>query len=163
MKNSLLKLVLFLFIFLPIQAFSQEVFRDESAGVQLTIPGGWYYENVNNSITFYPKDKDIVINITTYDASSIDKIIEVLVADLSKNFSDVNLSKPAEDEINGLRGWELHGTATSKDGIEMTIDYGIYSTPNNKILELGIVTTGDIMSKYQNEIEIIQKGIKPIE
>jgi hypothetical protein len=163
MKNPLLKLVLFLFVFLPTQAFSQEVFRDESAGVQLTIPGGWYYENIDNTITFYPKDKDIVVNITTYEASSIEKIIDVLVSDLSKNFSDVNLTKPAEDEINGLRGWELHGTATRKDSVEMTIEYGIYLTPTNKILELGLVTTGDIWTKYKTDIETIENGIKPIE
>jgi hypothetical protein len=163
MKKSLFKIFLFLLVCSPLQLLSQEVFKDESAGVQLTIPANWYYENEDNSIMFYPKDKDIIVTISTHEASSVDKLVEALINDLSKSLTDVNLSSPADDEINGLKGWEIHGTAKNKDGVEMTIDYGLYVTPKDKVLELGVVTTGDIMAKYKDDIETLIKGIKPIE
>ncbi len=162
MKKSLFAPVLFFILFLPFQLLSQEVFTNEDAGVQLTVPGGWFYEKVENKITFYPKDKDFVVSIAIHEVSSIETIIDALIQDLSKSYSSIDLSDPKKNEINGLKGWEIHGTAKA-EGVEMTIDYGIYSTPNDKIMELGAVATSDILKKYKNDFDIILKGIKPIE
>jgi len=163
MKNSILKTFLFFFLLLPISAFAQEIFRAEDAGVQLTIPGNWYYESEDNNITFYPKDKDIIVTVSIYEADKIEKIVENLIADLSKSFTDVNLSDPADDDINGLKGWEIHGTAKNNSGVELTVDYGIYVTPKDKVMKMRVVTTGDIFAKYKEDIETIIKGIKPLE
>ncbi len=161
MKKSLLVLSLLLLL-IPIQMISQEVFTHKEAGVQLTIPGGWFYEQDGNNITFYPEQKDFVVSITIHELSSIDKIIDALIEDLSKSYSSIDLSDPKDDEINGLKGWEIHGTAKA-DGVDISIDYGIYATPTDKIMEIGAVAAVDTFEKYKKEIETILNGIKPID
>jgi hypothetical protein len=162
MKKSLIVSILIFILFLPIQLISQEIFKHEDSGVQLVIPAGWFYQKENNTITFFPKDRDFVVSITIHEVSAIDKIIDVLISDLSKTYSSIDISDPKEDNMNGMRGWEIHGTAKA-NGIDMAIDYGIYVTPKEKVLEIGAVATGDIFEKYKNDLETFLKGIKPLE
>ena len=163
MKKFILNFFLLIFLFLPIQSFSQDIFNDEEAGVQLVVPKGWHGDNENNTITLYPNDSDIQITITIYNTGSIGKIIERLLVELSKNYKELNVTKPAVDGLNGLMGWEIHGNAKSKNDTELLIDYSFYTSPNKKVVGLGIVTSNAILEKYKEDLKTIINGIRPIE
>jgi hypothetical protein len=163
MKSSALQLILIFLIILPIQSLSQELFTDKSAGVQFVAPGGWYYEQEDDTVVFYPDEKNIVINIITHDSNSTSQIIDMIVSDLKNVFKDLKISEPSENKINGMKGLEFHGTALNSDNVTMFIDFGLFVTPGNKILELDIITTRGNLKKYQEDIQMVIKGIKPIE
>jgi hypothetical protein len=56
MKKSILKLVLFLFTFLPVYSFSQGIIYNEVSGIPVTTHGSWGYENSDKSIPLHPED-----------------------------------------------------------------------------------------------------------
>ena len=71
-----MKKIMYLFIFifvLSISGYAQEVFTDEASGIQVTVPGGWYYETKDNTILFYPEDKDFFVSLATHEAESAEK------------------------------------------------------------------------------------------
>jgi hypothetical protein len=163
MKSFTLQLILLFLIILPIQSFTQELFTAEFSGVQFLAPGGWFYQQENDTVTFYPDENNIAINIITHESNSVEKIINIIVEDLKNNFKDLKISEPTENEINGMKGWEFHGTAIRNDDVAIFVDFGVFVTPKNRVLELGIITTSENLRKYQDDIQMVIKGIKPIE
>jgi hypothetical protein len=161
-----MKKLMYLFIFvliLNLKGFSQEIFKDEASGIQVTVPAGWYYETKDNTILFYPEDKDFYVSLATHEVESAEKLVKELFDELSKSYTDIKMDDPKDDEQNGMKGWSLTGTAKTKDGVDVIIVYGMYATPKDKILELGAVGTQDIIKKYEKQIDVIDKSIKPIE
>jgi hypothetical protein len=159
--KKLMYLFILIFIY-NISGYAQEVFKDESSGIQVTVPGGWYYETKDNNILFYPEDKDFFVSLATHEAESAEKLVKELFDDLSKSYTDVKLDDPKDDEQNGMKGWSIAGTAKNQNGVDVIIIYGMYATPKDKILELGAVGTADIIEKYKKQIDEIDKSIKPI-
>jgi hypothetical protein len=154
--------LILIFVFFSNKSYSQQTFIHKEAGVQLVIPPGWFYESEDNNITFYPEDKDLVVSITIHEMNNVESIIDSLISDLTKLYTSVDLTNPKEDNIHGMKGWNFYGTAKNEEE-DLMIQYGLYLTPLNKILELGVVASGDIFEKYKKDIKSIQDGLKPLE
>jgi hypothetical protein len=152
----------FLILF-SLSSFAQETFTHEAAGVQITVPGGWTYEQGDNDITFYPPDKDFFVIVALHEPVGVEKLVEDLFNALERSYIDIKMDPPSDDEQNGMKGWSLAGTAKTKENeVQVVIAYGMYATPKDKILELGVIATPNILEKYNTELNMISKNIKPI-
>jgi hypothetical protein len=161
MKKSI-TILFFLLLISSLSLFAQETFTHKDAGIQLTVPGGWTYENENNTFTFYTPDKDFFVILSINEAENVEKLVKELIDGLNQSYTDVKLDDPKDDEQNGMKGWSLTGTAKTKAGVDVLIVYGMFATPKDKVLEIGVIGTKDIIEKYGKEIDLIDKSIKPL-
>jgi hypothetical protein len=145
---------------LPAQA--QETFAHTEAGVEITIPAGWYFEHEDNNFTVYTPGEEIGINLAVIEGTEIDQAVEAASADLEKNFQNVNLGEASLTEANGMSCVEIDGTATL-DGQPVIIYYCMVVTPNGKILEISAVGTEAEFEKYAHEIEQLDNSLKPLQ
>ena len=155
-------LLTLLFVLFFNNCYSQQTFIHKDAGVQLVIPAGWFYESEDNNITFYSEDKEFVVSITIHEINNIESIIDSLISNLTELYTSVDITDPKEDIIHGMKGWHIYGTVKNEEEV-LIIQYGLYLTPNNKILELGVVASEDIFEKYKKDIKTIEDGLKPLE
>jgi hypothetical protein len=161
MKKNI-SILISLFILSVMSLYAQETFSNKDAGIQLTVPGGWTYENDGNTFSFNPPDKDFFIILSINEAENVEKLVEELINSLNKSYSDVKLDDPKDDEQNGMKGWSITGTGKTKNGVDVIILYGMFATPKDKVLELGVIGTKDILEKYSKEIDMIDKSLKPL-
>ncbi|MFA6235112.1 MAG: hypothetical protein WC824_13140 [Bacteroidota bacterium] len=145
---------------LPAQA--QETFSHTEAGVDITIPAGWYYEHGESDFTVYTPGKEVGITLAVIEGTEIDQAVEAVDADLEKNFQNVKLGEATMAEANGMSCVEIDGTATL-DGEPVVIYYCLVVTPTGKILEISAVGTPAEFDKYAQEIEQLDNSLKPTE
>jgi hypothetical protein len=162
MKKAILIFALFMFVF-TLNSNAQESFKYNAAGIQFTVPGGWYYESNGANFDFYPPDKDLTIQISIADPKDASELVKDLIDHLKKTYTDINLSDPKDTESNGLKGWELSGTVKDKDGNELYVLYEMFATPKDKILEIYEVGYSDIIKKYKKDFDLIDDSLKPIQ
>jgi hypothetical protein len=162
MKKAVLILAVFLFV-LTYNSNAQEIFKNTEAGIQFTVPGGWYYETKDNDFEFYPPDKDLTIQVSIAEPKDASALVKDLIDHLKKTYTDINLSDPKDTESNGLKGWELSGTVKDKDGNELYVLYEMFSTPKEKILEIYEVGYSEIIKKYKKDFDLIDDSLKPLE
>ena len=143
-----------------ISARAQETFSHTEAGVEITIPAGWFYESKDQDFTIYTPGKELGITLAVLDATEIDKAIAEVDADLEKHFKDVKLDDVKEAKANGMDCWEISGTA-SLEGHPVILYYCMVLTPKGKILEISAVGTEAEFDKYSREIEQLDNSLKP--
>ncbi len=145
---------------LTVQA--QEIFTHTDAGVEITIPAGWYFEHEDSDFMVYTPGKEMGINFAVIEGTEIDQALDAASADLEKNFQNVVLGEATPAEANGMDCVEIDGTATL-DGQAVIIYYCMVVTPNGKILEISAVGTEAEFGKYAREIEQLDNSLKPIQ
>lgn len=143
-------------------AQAQETFTHTEAGVEITVPAGWYFENENNEFTVYTPGKEIGINLAVIEGTEIDQALDAMSADLEKNFQNVVLGEATSAEANGMDCVEIDGTA-ELDGQPVIIYYCMVVTLKGKILEISAIGTESEFGKYAHEIEQLDRSLKPIQ
>ncbi|MBI5647097.1 MAG: hypothetical protein HY962_09180 [Ignavibacteriae bacterium] len=141
---------------------AQETFAHKDAGVEITIPAGWFYESGDEAFTIYTPGKELGISLSVMEAHQIDNAIAEVTADLQKEFTAVNLGEVTQAKSNGMDSWEVAGTATMRDGQPVIIYYCMVVTPTAKILEISAVGTSAEFEKYSDEIRQLDESLKPI-
>jgi hypothetical protein len=140
---------------------AQETFTHEQAGVEITIPAGWYYEHQDSDFTIYTPGKELAINLAVMEATGIDQALEQADADLEKNFKQVKLGDARRVDANGMECVEIDGTAML-EGQPVVVYYCLVVTPKGKILEISAVGTDAEFDKYGKEIEQLDNSLKPV-
>jgi hypothetical protein len=142
---------------------AQEVFKHQEAGIQFTVPGGWYYETKDADFEFYPPDKDLVIQVSIAEPKDAEGLVKDLISHLEKTYKNIEMGEPKDTESNGLKGWELSGTVKDKDGNVLYVYYLMFATPKGKILEIYEVGYEEVIKKYKKEFDLIDESLKPLE
>lgn len=132
--------------------------------MQFTVRGDRFYEHEGQLFTFYPKDKDIVVNLTLAENKEIDALTVDMIKFLEENYKDIEFGDSKEIEAGGMKFFELSGFAIDKkSGDKVYILYELYITPKNKVLEFCEIGFEEAIKKYEADPEIIDNSLKPIE
>ena len=160
MKSAFLVLLFVGIGFASAQA--QETFSHKEAGVEITIPAGWFYESGDEDITIYTPGKELGITLAVMEADKIDQAIAAVTTDLEKSFTAVELGDAKEVKANGMDAWEISGTAQTREGLPVIIYYCMVVTPAAKVLEISAVGTKAEFEKFAGEIRQLDESLRPI-
>ncbi|MBF0499323.1 MAG: hypothetical protein HQM09_04285 [Candidatus Riflebacteria bacterium] len=132
------------------------------AQVEITIPDGWTQDTKDNVVSIAAPDKTMSVAFFSISGDSDSKAFDVVDKAVEKTVGAVKWEKDGKgvpEEINGMKGETYEGTA--KDG-KLQVECIWLATAPGKNLYIYWFDTVDSEKKYQKEIDVIVKGLKPL-
>ena len=139
-----------------------EVLTHEGAKIEINLPDKWTQAPDGNMMVVTAPDGDMSIMFMVLEQSEKDKVLEAIDKALEAKVGEIKWendgnSKP--EEINGMKGEIWNGTA--KEG-KFQVECISLDTPSDKNLGIYWFDTPESEKKYQKEIDLIVKGLKPM-
>ncbi len=135
-----------------------ETFTNEAAKVSVALPAGWYYTSDENSMTAHSADSLFAVNFTIIKADALDAALAEVDKALASELKNLKLGEAKDEEINGMKGRYIEGTA---DGLEVYL--GLIDTPAEKTtMFINAYAAPEALKKYEKELDYIFKNIKPV-
>jgi predicted Zn-dependent protease len=137
---------------------SGETFTNEAAKVSIALPEGWYYEADETSMIAHSADSSLAVNFIILKAEELDAAMAEVDKSLAADVKNLKMGEAKDEEINGMKGRYIEGTA---DGLEVYM--GLIDTPvANTTLFINAFAAPEALKKYEKELEYIFKNIKPV-
>ena len=135
-----------------------ETFTDEAAQVSVALPAGWYYTTDEKSMTAHSADSLFAVNFVVLKEDELEAAMKELDKYLGSDVKNLKLGEAKDEDINGMKGKSIEGTA---DGLELYL--GLINTPAEKTsLFINAWAAPEALKKYAKELEYIFKNIKPL-
>lgn len=156
MKKHTNTIVLILALLLAGNLFAQETFSHPDAGVDITVPAGWFYELDEESMTITTEDETLALVFSVIGGGSLDAALDEVDAMLYDEFSEVSLGEAESTEINGLSMIFISGQA---DGLEVTI--GVIDTPTGQYMLVSGFAAAETLETYAADVQAIFGNLAP--
>ncbi|MFZ5949865.1 MAG: hypothetical protein ACOYXC_04130 [Candidatus Rifleibacteriota bacterium] len=160
-KNLLVVFVLVMVAFGSL-AFAADVLVHEGAQVEITIPENWARNVEGDGMTVVAPNEEMSIAFMILDADKADKVLEQIDASVDKEIGKVaweNNGESKPENINGMEGENWYGTA---QGGKIQVECIVLDAPTGKKLVLYWFDTPESEKKYEAEIGMIVRGLKPV-
>ncbi|MBF0409620.1 MAG: hypothetical protein HQM10_19930 [Candidatus Riflebacteria bacterium] len=160
-KNLVLFLAFVLVSFFP-SFVAAAVVPLADANVEITVPDGWSQESKEAAVVIASPDKTMSVVFLAIPGDSDGKTFDAVDKAVEKELGTVKWEKDGEgvpEEINGMKGEIYNGTA--KEGKIQVECIWLESAPG-KNLYIYWFDTADSEKKYQKDIDVIVKGLKPM-
>ena len=100
----------------------------------------------------------VAVNFIILKAEELDAAMAEVDKSLAADVKNLKMGEPKDEEINGMKGRYIDGTA---DGLEVYM--GVIDTPvANTTLFINAFAAPEALKKYEKELEYIFKNIKPV-
>ena len=139
-------------------AETSQTFRHEEAMVELTVPAKWSLVEEENRLEVMSPGEEVYVEFQVLAASEIDAAVAEIVEYLNDEIPDIEMGDPEEGTANGMPIWSIIGTSEAE---KISVGVIFYETPANKLLAVYCEMTPE-SEKFRKEIDMIDKGIKPI-
>lgn len=156
MKKTFFLIFSALLIF-GISLSAQETFIHEAAGIEVTLPAGWFYEIEGENMTVFTEDETLGVNFTVLKSADIDAALTEVDNMLETEFNNIQIGEAEDIDVNGLYGVWVDGTA---DGVELL--FAVIETPKNNT-NLLVMAWGipEVIDLYASDIRLIITSIAP--
>lgn len=135
-----------------------ETFTNEAAMVSVALPEGWFYEATENSMVAHSADSLFAVTFLILKADELDAAMAEVDKSLAADIKNLKMGEPKDEEINGMKGRYIEGTA---DGLEVYM--ALIDTPaENTTMFINAFAAPEALKKYEKELDFIFKNIKPV-
>ena len=139
-----------------------EVLTHPGAQIEITVPDKWTQTQEGEMLTVTAPDGEMAIMFMVLEQAEKDKVLEAIDKSLEAKLGEIkweNEGNSKPEEINGMKGDIWNGTA--KEG-KFQVECISLDTPSDKNLGIYWFDTPESEKKYEKEIDLIVKGLKPI-
>jgi predicted Zn-dependent protease len=143
----------------PTAALAETVVH-QGAKVEISLPDGWKSQQDGDAMNVASPDGELMIVFVVLDSADAEKGFELIDKKLEESTGAIEWEeKPSNDKINGMDCEIWNGTA--KDGT-LHIEAVYIDTPADKSLGVYWFSTTESEAKFQKEIDLVVKGLKPV-
>lgn len=135
-----------------------QTYRYEDAKIELTIPAKWSLVKENNYLEIMSPGEELYVEFQILAAAEIEPALKETIDYLNSKIPDVKMGEPKEGTENGMPSWSITGTSEAQ---ELAVGIILFQTPANKLLSVYVEATPEA-EKFQADIDLIDKGIKPL-
>ncbi len=162
-----MKKIFGVFLFLVLATFAPalmaaDVLVHPEAQIEITVPDKWTKDAEGDVLKIKAPDGEMGVAFTVLAAEQADKALETIDAELEKALGAIkweNEGKATAEKINEMPCEIWNGTA--QEG-KLQIECIVVDCPSGKNLAIYWFDTPESEKKYEADIDVIVKGLKPV-